>query len=114
VAIVFDEVQFPAQIRWGVTGGPSFRTTVLESVEGFEFRNRNWSLPIHSWDLANAVKTQAELDVLVAFFRARNGAERGFRFKDWFDYKHDMATTPASAPMELPWFLLVGLQLCFG
>jgi uncharacterized protein (TIGR02217 family) len=32
------------------------------------------------------VKTQSQLDNLIAFFRARQGRAYGFRFKDWSDY----------------------------
>ncbi len=33
------------------------------------------------------MKTQAQLDALIAFFRARKGRAYGFRFKDWTDYQ---------------------------
>jgi uncharacterized protein (TIGR02217 family) len=39
------------------------------------------------WDLASGLKKQAQIDELIAFFRARRGRAYGFRFKDWTDYK---------------------------
>jgi uncharacterized protein (TIGR02217 family) len=33
------------------------------------------------------LKKQAQIDELVAFFRARRGKAYGFRFKDWTDHK---------------------------
>jgi uncharacterized protein (TIGR02217 family) len=33
------------------------------------------------------LKKQAQIDELIAFFRARRGRAYGFRFKDWTDYK---------------------------
>ena len=44
-------------------------------------------------DVASALKKQAQIDELIAFFRARRGKAYGFRFKDWTDYK---ATGPAA------------------
>jgi uncharacterized protein (TIGR02217 family) len=86
----FDEVQFPEDIQWGVSGGPMFQTNVLTSVEGYEARNRDWSAPRRAYNVTHAVKTQEELDILTDFFRARGGRNRGFRFKDWMDYKPNM------------------------
>jgi uncharacterized protein (TIGR02217 family) len=34
-------------------------------------------------------REQAQIDDLIAFFRARRGKAYGFRFKDWTDYKAD-------------------------
>src|SRR5512132_3027493 len=39
------------------------------------------------WDVASGLKKQAQIDELIAFFRARWGKAYGFRFKDWTDYK---------------------------
>jgi uncharacterized protein (TIGR02217 family) len=39
------------------------------------------------WDVASGLKKQAQIDELIAFFRARRGKAYGFRFKDWTDYK---------------------------
>jgi uncharacterized protein (TIGR02217 family) len=36
---------------------------------------------------ASGLKKQAQIDELIAFFRARRGKAYGFRFKDWTDYK---------------------------
>ena len=37
--------------------------------------------------MASRLKKQAQIDELIAFFRARRGKAYGFRFKDWTDYK---------------------------
>jgi uncharacterized protein (TIGR02217 family) len=39
------------------------------------------------WDVASGLEKQAQIDELIAFFRARRGTAYGFRFKDWTDYK---------------------------
>jgi uncharacterized protein (TIGR02217 family) len=38
-------------------------------------------------DVASELKKQAQIDELIAFFRARRGKAYGFRFKGWTDYK---------------------------
>ncbi len=54
---------------------------------GHEKRNVNWAEARGRWDVASGLKKQAQIDELIAFFRARRGKAYGFRFKDWTDYK---------------------------
>lgn len=83
----FHEVRFPIGISYGASGGPGFNTTVLTLASGYERRNMNWSVARGTWDVAHGLKTQAELNQLIAFFYARRGKAYGFRFKDWMDYQ---------------------------
>jgi uncharacterized protein (TIGR02217 family) len=83
----FHEVRFPDNIAYGATGGPEFATTVVATGAGHEKRNVNWSEARGRWDVASGLKKQAQIDELIAFFRARRGKAFGFRFKDWTDYK---------------------------
>jgi uncharacterized protein (TIGR02217 family) len=83
----FHEVRFPDKIAYGATGGPEFATTVVVTGSGHEQRNVNWAEARGRWDVASGLKNQAQLDELIAFFRARKGKAYGFRFKDWTDYK---------------------------
>jgi hypothetical protein len=87
MALVFDEVQFPVSISRGSVGGPTYSTDVVTLSSGVERRNQNWSQARLSYDVAPGVKNQTDLDALIVFFRARRGKARGFRFKDWLDYK---------------------------
>jgi uncharacterized protein (TIGR02217 family) len=82
----FHEVRFPDNIAYGATGGPEFATTVVATGSGHEKRNINWSQARGRWDVASGLKKQAQIDELIAFFRARRGKAYGFRFKDWTDY----------------------------
>lgn len=82
----FVETQFPNDISYGAVGGPKFSTDVVETFSGWEQRNINWSEARLEWNVSQGVKTQAQLDTLIAFFRARRGRAIGFRFKDWTDY----------------------------
>jgi Conserved hypothetical protein 2217 (DUF2460) len=83
----FHEVRFPDNIAYGATGGPEFATTVVATGSGHEKRNVNWAEARGRWDVASGLKKQAQIDELIAFFRARRGKACGFRFKDWTDYK---------------------------
>ena len=82
----FHEVQFPSDISYGSSGGPEFSTDVVITHSGHEQRNVNWSDARAVYNVSHGVKTQNQLDSLIAFFRARQGMAYGFRFKDWSDY----------------------------
>ena len=83
----FVEVQFPTDIAYGSSGGPEYATDVVASSSGYEQRNVHWSEARARYNVAHGVKTKAQLDALIAFFRARKGRAMGFRFKDWTDYQ---------------------------
>lgn len=85
--MAFVDVQFPTDISYGSAGGPEYATDVVASASGFEQRNVNWSEARARYNVAHGVKTKAQLDALIAFFRARKGRAHGFRFKDWTDYQ---------------------------
>jgi uncharacterized protein (TIGR02217 family) len=84
--MAFVETQFPTDISYGSSGGPEYATDVVISQSGAEQRNVNWTQARARFNVAHGVKTQAQLDALIAFFRARKGRAYGFRFKDWTDY----------------------------
>lgn len=84
---VFHEVQFPPKIAYGATGGPEFNTTITTTFGGFEQRNVNWQKARGRWDVSTGIKSKADMDAVIAFFRARFGKAYGFRFKDWSDYQ---------------------------
>jgi uncharacterized protein (TIGR02217 family) len=67
----FHEVRFPDNIAYGATGGPEFATTVVATGSGHEKRNVNWAEARGRWDVASGLKKQAQIDELIAFFRAR-------------------------------------------
>lgn len=83
----FHDVRFPEDIAFGSSGGPAYSTDVVELASGHEQRNSNWSAARARYNIAHGVKTQAQLEALIAFFRARKGRAHGFRFKDWTDYQ---------------------------
>ncbi len=85
--MAFVEVRFPADIAYGSAGGPEYSTDIVITQSGYEQRNSNWLSSRARYNVAHGVKTQTQLDNLIAFFRARKGRAIGFRFKDWTDYQ---------------------------
>jgi uncharacterized protein (TIGR02217 family) len=84
--VAFDDVQFPPVIARGARGGPAYSTSIVETTSGAEQRNANWSKSRGRWNVGTGLRHAADLAALVAFFHARRGRHRGFRFKDWTDY----------------------------
>ena len=84
--MAFHDIQFPPEISYGAQGGPEFNTSVITVKSGQESRNQNWSESRIKWDVSTAIKDEADLQELIAFFRARKGKAHAFRFKDWSDY----------------------------
>lgn len=85
--MAFIETRFPTDIAFGSAGGPEYSTDVVITQSGYEQRNANWSQARARYNVAHGVKSQPQLDTLIAFFRARKGRADGFRFKDWTDYR---------------------------
>lgn len=83
----FVEVRLPVDISYGSSGGPEYSTDITITHGGFEQRNINWEEARARYNVAHGVKTRAQLEELIAFFRARKGRAYGFRFKDWTDYQ---------------------------
>lgn len=83
----FETPRFPEDISYGATGGPAFNTDVVIVQSGNEQRNSRWDHPLIEYTADHGVKTQTQLDVLIAFFRIAAGKAHGFRFKDWVDFE---------------------------
>ena len=82
----FDEVRLPSKIEFGAVGGPRFRTEVVVLGSGHEQRNAEWSASRARWDVAPGIQNEADLQTIIAFWYARQGRLRGFRFKDHTDF----------------------------
>lgn len=85
--MAIDDVQFPAIIARGAQGGPRGKATIIVTAGGGEQRIQHWSGKLGRWDVASGLKRATDLATLQAFFRAREANVRGFRFKDWSDYR---------------------------
>jgi uncharacterized protein (TIGR02217 family) len=91
MASFMEAPRFPDDISYGVEFGPEFVTEVVGNDAGRESRNRVRQRALCTGDCAHAVKSQAEMKVLLTFFRSVGGRFSGFRFKDWSDYQLALA-----------------------
>ncbi|KQM53054.1 hypothetical protein ASE69_04500 [Sphingomonas sp. Leaf208] len=82
----FDDVLFPLELGREAEVAPEFSTAILTSAGGREARNAAWAEARTSYDVGPGLRSEADIGVLLAFFRARMGAARGFRLRDPFDF----------------------------
>jgi uncharacterized protein (TIGR02217 family) len=93
----FDDVPYPLALGRDATVMPEFSTSVAVTASGFERRNSLWSNARLRFDVGPGIRSEAELGVLLAFFRARRGAARGFRLRDPTDFSSNAMTQTPSA-----------------
>jgi len=91
----FDDVAFPIAIGREASLAPVFSTQIVESPSGHEQRSSDWADARLSFDAGPGVRSEADIATLIAFFRARRGAARGFRFTDPYD---DRSGAPGDMP----------------
>lgn len=101
--MAFDNVAFPDSIAEGATGGPEFSTAIAIGSGGTEQRQANWSLPRRRFNVGTGLKDEADISVLLAFFIARAGRLRAFRFKDWSDYQMSRQTIGTTDGADATW-----------
>ena len=95
--LAFDDVPFPLALGSDASISPEFSTSVAVTASGFERRNSLWSDARLRFDVGPGVRSETELGILIAFFRARRGAARGFRLRDPSDFSsHAMTGTPTA------------------
>jgi len=92
----FDEIRFPDVVARGAQGGPERRTEIVELTSGFEERNTPWADSRRKYDVGSGIRHPDHLAEVIAFFEARSGRLRGFRFKDWSDYKSGKPSAPVT------------------
>jgi uncharacterized protein (TIGR02217 family) len=83
----FHDILFHPAISYGAVGGPGYNTKVYVADTTYETRNIASEYDAGAWDVAHSLKTQTELDYLIAFFRCRKGKGYSFRFLDWLDHE---------------------------
>ena len=97
----FDDVPYPLALGRDATVMPEFSTSVAVTASGFERRNSLWSNARLRFDVGPGIRSEAELGVLLAFFRARRGAARGFRLRDPTDFSSNAMTAAPTATDQL-------------
>ena len=84
---MFDEVRLPVRLAFGSTGGVERRTEVVTLASGHERRWTPWSQGRRKYLIGAGLRSLDDMAALTAFFGARQGRLRGFRFRDIADYK---------------------------
>jgi uncharacterized protein (TIGR02217 family) len=97
----FHEVSFPIAIGREASVEPAFSTAIVETAGGAEQRNADWADARMRFDAGPGVRGEAELQALIAFFRARRGAAAAFRFRDPYDDSSNGMTGEPGAEDQL-------------
>lgn len=84
--MTFVNDRFPVGISYGSSGGPGFKTEIVQTDSGREQRVAHWADPLYQYNAKNGVKSWQDLADLKAHFLARHGARDSFPFKDWTDF----------------------------
>ena len=93
----FDDVLYPLALGRDTAVAPEFSTNVMVTASGHERRSSLWSDSRLHFDVGPGIRSENELGTLIAFFRARRGAARGFRLGDPFDFSSNgMTGTPTA------------------
>ncbi len=108
----FDNVTFPIEIGAQASASPEFSTQIVTALSGYEARNSDWADARQSYDVGPGVRSEADLGLLLAFFRARRGPAKGFRFRDPFDHSSNAMTAPPTS-QDQPLGTGDGLQTIF-
>lgn len=88
----FDDVLYPFALGSNTAVSPEFSTSVAVTASGHEARNALWSDARVHFDVGPGIRSESELAQLIAFFRARRGAARGFRIADPYDHSSNRMT----------------------
>jgi uncharacterized protein (TIGR02217 family) len=88
----FDDVLYPLALGRDAGVSPEFSTSVTVTASGHERRSSLWSDARLRFDAGPGIRSDAELGTLIAFFRARRGAARGFRIADPYDFSSNAMT----------------------
>ena len=84
--------RFPDDLAAWATGGRGFKTTVVETYGGDEYRNAAWTQRKGEWEITNAWRNNNpafpaySVPNLVDFLNVSMGQLGGFRLKDFKDY----------------------------
>lgn len=82
----FHNVRLSKCVELGASGGPGFKTSIVETSSGDEYRNIEWSKQRGRWEVGYT-NDHRVTEEIIAFFHVRRGRAYGFRFRDWSDYK---------------------------
>jgi uncharacterized protein (TIGR02217 family) len=95
----FDDLHYPLALGRYATISPEYSTTDSVTASCHERRQTQRTDSRLRFDVGPGIRSDAELGTLIAFFRARRGAARGFRLADPFDFSSN-AMTDAPTPLD--------------
>lgn len=98
----FDDIPYPLALGRDAGVSPEFSTSVTVTASGHERRSSLWSDARLRFDVGPGIRSEDELGTLIAFFRARRGAARGFRLADPYDFSSNgMTGTPTMLDQKI-------------
>ncbi len=98
----FDDVAFPLGVGRDARVEPGFSTAIVTTASGHEQRNADWGDARMRYDAGPGIRSEADMQALIGFFRARRGAAKGFRFRDPYDdSSNGMTGTPGAADQPI-------------
>jgi uncharacterized protein (TIGR02217 family) len=96
----FKNLRLPLRISYGSSGGPGFRTDIVETAGGKEYRNQAWEYERAEYEcrydatLSNGEDNVAadgtiaiDYRMMLTFFRIMGGMAYSFRARDWLHYR---------------------------
>jgi len=82
----FHDVQFPARLAFGASGGPQRRTDIVQLANGSEVRNTAQYHSRRQYNASTAIKIREDAIEINKFFELRRGRLHAFRFRDLLEY----------------------------
>lgn len=87
MATFIETPRFPDEISAWASGGRGFKTTVVETYGGDEYRNAAWSQSRGEWDISEVLRSTNPSSayahkIIRNYFRVCKGQLYGFRFRD--------------------------------
>ena len=92
--VAFSEERFPVTISFQSSGGPEYITQIVRTGSGAEERTQVHAFPLHRFQATIDVRKEDQMDDARNFFWSRRGRFQAFRWKDWNDFRSDIADTP--------------------
>lgn len=99
--INFHDVQFPARLAFGASGGPLRQTEIVQLANGSEVRNTAQYHSRRQYNASTAIKTREDAVEVNRFFELRRGQLYAFRFRDLLDYSSVKDEGPVQATDQL-------------
>ncbi len=111
----FHDTDLPDELAMAVRREQIFRTDIVETGSGFEFRNATHGAPRRRYTLDTGPRPLSELRTLARFFEARRGRQYGFLLRDWLETHSGVGDAPTASDQSLSALdddgLVFGLQI---